>query len=56
MHLTFKTNHLTYSSRTFTISKKKKEKLSNLKNIRQFHGFALHYESAESAENRQGFV
>ena len=56
MHLTFKTNHLTYLSRTFTISKKKKENISNLKNFRRFRGFALHYESAESAENWQDLV
>ena len=48
--MTFKTNHLTYLSRTFTISKNKKENLSNLKNFRRFCGFALHYESAESTE------
>ena len=36
--------------------KKKKENLSNLKNVHRFPGFALHYESAELAENWQDLV
>ena len=56
LHLTFKTKHLTYWSRTFTISKRKTEEPSNLKNFHRFRGFALHYESAKSAENWQDFL
>ena len=56
MHLTFKTNHLIYLSRIFTISKKRKENILNLKNFRRFLGFTLHCESAESVENWQDLV
>ena len=56
LHLTIKTKHLTYLSRTFTISKRKTEELSNLKNFHRFRGFALHCESAKSAENWQDFL
>ena len=56
MHPAFKTNHLTYLSLTLTISKKKKENISNLKNFCKFRGFALHYKSVESAENWQDLV
>ena len=36
--------------------KKKNEKSSTLKNFRRFRGFALHYESVESAESWENFV
>ena len=47
---------MTYLSSTLTISRKWNENLSKFKNFHHFPGFALHCESAESAENWQNYV
>ena len=49
-------SYLTYQNSTFTTSIKKNEKVSRLKNFSRFRGFALHYESAESAESSESVL
>ena len=48
---TFIISYFTYQSSNFKTSIKKNEKSSRFKNFRRFRGFALHYESEESAKS-----
>ena len=48
---TFIISYLTFQSSNFKTLIKKNEKSARFKNFHQFRGFALHYESLESAES-----